>query len=149
MLIDHVRNVSYDCIYILGTILSFDETMISFCGQSLEAYRMKNKPIHEDYRFFVLATKSSYIVNFTPDGQTTEKNNEQEYTTERGTGKNGLMILHVLSVLEKIKEKQRERMRKRNCATRNDNNNMCNDTNNGNIMDAFCIAWTIILPFLR
>lgn len=29
---------------------------------------MKNKPIKEAYKFFVLATKSGYIVNFTPDG---------------------------------------------------------------------------------
>ena len=31
MLINHVRNLSYDCIYILVTILSFDEMMIQFC----------------------------------------------------------------------------------------------------------------------
>lgn len=42
MLINHVCDVSYACIYILGTILSFDEMMIRFCGWSVETHRMQN-----------------------------------------------------------------------------------------------------------
>ena len=67
---------------------------------------MKNKPIHEGYKFFVLPTKAGYIMNLTPDGQMAEENNEQEYTTEHGAGKIESMILHVLSLLKRIKEKR-------------------------------------------
>ena len=48
---------------------------------------MKNKPIKEGYKFFVLATKEGFILNFTPDGRTAAKVGEQEYDDKSGTGK--------------------------------------------------------------
>ena len=77
-MVDHVRTVSQSFIYILGTLLSLDEMMIRFFGRSSETHRMKNKPIKEGYKFFVLATKEGYIVNFTPDGRRAAKTGEQE-----------------------------------------------------------------------
>ena len=136
MLIDHVCEVSFACIYILGTILSFDEMMIRFCGRSVETHRMQNKPIREGYKFFVLATKLGYIVNFTPDGRTAEKKDLQEYKTDRSTGKIESMIIHVLSVLTKIKERQKERVRTHNRATRNNNTDRFDEDS----MNNFCIA---------
>ena len=139
MLINHVCDVSYACIYILGTILSFDEMMIRFCGRSVETHCMWNKPIREGYKFFVLATKLGYIINFTPDGRTEAKKDEQEYKTSCSTGKIESMIIHVLSVLTKIKERQKERVRKHDCATRNNNTNKF-DSSDGNSMEYFFIA---------
>jgi len=45
-----------ELIYTLGTHLALDEQMIRFMGRSLETHRMKNKPIKEGFKFFVLAT---------------------------------------------------------------------------------------------
>ena len=73
VLIDHVRKVNFFLIYHLGTILSLDEMMIRFTGRSLETHRIKNKPIKEGFKFFVLATIEGFIVNFTPDGRSAEK----------------------------------------------------------------------------
>ena len=72
-LISHFREVSEDLIFILGTTLALDEMMIRFMGRSLETHRMKNKLISEGFKFFVLATSNSFIVNFTPDGRTAAK----------------------------------------------------------------------------
>eukprot|EP00957_Ditylum_brightwellii_P128380 9791303-Ditylum_brightwellii.AAC.1 len=68
-LINHIRDVSLDLIYVLGTIMSLDEMTICVFGRSNETHYMKNKPIKEGYDFFVLATKNGFIMNFTPDGQ--------------------------------------------------------------------------------
>ena len=58
--------MSQEFIYILGTKLSLDEMMIRFFGRSCETHRMKNKPIKEGYKFFVLTTKTDdVVVNFT------------------------------------------------------------------------------------
>ena len=72
-LVDHLRMVSYNLIFSLGTLLSFDEMMIRFSGRSIQTHRIKNKPIGEGYKFFVLATNQGYVVNFTPDGRCTER----------------------------------------------------------------------------
>ena len=136
MLIDYVCNVSYTCVYIVGTILFFDETIIRFCGQSIETQCMQNKPICKGYKFFVLATTLAYIVNFTPGGRTAEKKDLQEYKTDRSTGKIESMIIHVLSVLTKIKERQKERVRTHDRAKRNNNTDRFDE----DVMSNFCIA---------
>mmetsp|Transcript_17478 Transcript_17478/g.39451 ORF Transcript_17478/g.39451 Transcript_17478/m.39451 type:complete len:315 (-) Transcript_17478:15-959(-) len=63
-LVNHTRKVSKSFIWILGTTLSLDKMMIRFSGKSAETHRVKNKPINEGYKLFVLATKSGYVVNF-------------------------------------------------------------------------------------
>ena len=74
--INHFRDVNENMIFTLGTKLSLDEMMIRFEGRSKETHRIKNKPIGEGYKFFVLATSSGFVVNFTPDGRTAAKNNQ-------------------------------------------------------------------------
>lgn len=78
--IDHVRLISANLIWILGTFLSLDEMMIRFMGRSAETHRIKGKPIGEGYKFFVLTTNFGFIVNFTPDGRNAAKKNLQEYS---------------------------------------------------------------------
>ncbi len=48
---------------------------------------MKNKPIKEGYNFFVLTTKTGYVVNFTSDGRTATTKDRQEYEVDRTMGK--------------------------------------------------------------
>ena len=115
-LVDHVRQVSFDLVFILGTLLSLDEMMIRFMGRSNETHRMKNKPIGEGYKFFVLATKDGFVVNFTPDGRSAQKNKQQEYqqddqSSKSSAGKIETMILYVMNVIERFKDKQKERIR--------------------------------------
>lgn len=117
-LINHVRNVSYNLIHTLGSYLSLDEMMIRFMGRSLETHRMKNKPIKEGYKFFVLATRCGFVVNFTPDGRSAEKEKKQEYKSD-GSGKIQSMILHLLKIIERLKQKQKRRIENHERATRN------------------------------
>eukprot|EP00957_Ditylum_brightwellii_P114050 8695905-Ditylum_brightwellii.AAC.2 len=70
--------------------------MMRFSGCSLETNRMKNKPIGEGYKFFCLATHTKYVVNFTPNGQTAAKLQNQEYKHSKEFGKIECMILHAL-----------------------------------------------------
>ena len=67
-LVDHMREKSQDLIFVLGTFLALDEMMIRFMGRSKETHRMKNKPIKEGFKFFVLAITTGFVVNFSPDG---------------------------------------------------------------------------------
>ena len=60
-------------------LLSLDEMMIRFVGRCRETHNIKNKPIGEGFKFFVLATMMGFVVNFTPDGRIAEKKGEQEY----------------------------------------------------------------------
>ena len=66
-LIDHLRKTSEEVIFTLGNVLSIDEMMIRFMGRSHQTHCIKNKPIREGFKFFVLATTNGYVVNFTPD----------------------------------------------------------------------------------
>lgn len=44
--------------------------MIRYVGRSGETHRLKNKPINQDYKFFVLADSCTwYVVNSTPDSR--------------------------------------------------------------------------------
>ena len=110
-LISHFRGVSEDLIFILGTTLALDEMMIRFMGRSAETHRMKNKPISEGFKFFVLATSNGFIVNFTPDGRSAAKNNTLEYAEDKSVGKIESMTMFVVSIIERLKEKQQKRIR--------------------------------------
>ena len=113
-LIDHFRNVSEDLTYFLGSNLSLDEMIIRFGGRSNETHRIKNKPIGEGYKFFVLSTVNGFVVNFTPDGRSAAKNDWQEYSvSNKLSGKTESMILHLLSIIDKFKRKQKKRNKKR------------------------------------
>ena len=47
-LIDHVRDVSFSLVHILGTFLSLDEMMIRFMGRFRETHRIKTKQLRRD-----------------------------------------------------------------------------------------------------
>ena len=135
-LIDHVRDVSLSLIYVLGTIMSLDEMMIRFFGRSGETHRMKNKPIKEGYKFFVLATRSGFIINFTPDGRKAAVIGAQEYEHDRSLGKVESMILHVISVIDKLKNRQLTRLQKCSRSTRANGEDLFSER----MMSTFVIA---------
>ena len=111
-LITHVREISYLLVFILGTVLSLDEMMIRFKGRSNETHRIKNKPIKEGYKFFVLCTSLGYVLNFTPDGRTANKTKQQEYLAEASVGKIESMILHLVEVVDRFRDRQQKRLGK-------------------------------------
>ena len=102
-MIDHIRDVSKDLVFVLGTTLSLDEMMIRFFGRSSETHRMKNKPIKEGYKFFVLATKEGFILNFTPNGRTAATKGEQEYELDKKSGKIETMIMFLIKFIDELK----------------------------------------------
>ena len=136
--INHIRDVSQDFIFVLGTILSLDEMMIRFFGRSKETHRMKNKPIKEGYKFFVLTTKEGFILNFTPDGRTAAKVGEQEYNDHKGIGKVESMISFLIEIIDKLKERQLTRLRgmTKKTSTRGNSEALFEDT----LMKDFCLA---------
>ena len=109
-MIEHIRQVSQEFVHVLGTILSLDEMMIRFFGRSGETHRMKNKPIKEGYKFFVLATKEGFILNFTPDGRKAARAGEQEYESNRDMGKVESMILFLIKIIDSLKDRQLKRI---------------------------------------
>ena len=139
-LVDHFRNVTFSIVFILGTLLSFDEMMVRFMGRSGETHRIKNKPIGEGYKLFTLTTFRGFIVNFTLDGRTaaTGKNKKgtQEYEMLRGSGKIHSMILHVTGVIDRFKERQLKRFQNHTRSTRNNNQPPLTEKK----MSTFCIA---------
>ncbi len=122
--VDHFRNVSESLIHILGTNLSIDEMIVCFWGQSNGTHRIKNKPIGEGYKFFTLSTTNGFIVNFTLDGRVAAKKNELEYSTDRSVGKIESMLLHVFEVIDRLKEKQKDRIERTGHVTRNNEKEM-------------------------
>eukprot|EP00957_Ditylum_brightwellii_P122013 9305399-Ditylum_brightwellii.AAC.1 len=50
----------------------------------------------EGYKIVVLATKSGFLVNFSPDGQRAAVIGEQEYEHDRSLGKVENMIVHMM-----------------------------------------------------
>eukprot|EP00957_Ditylum_brightwellii_P210217 15364683-Ditylum_brightwellii.AAC.1 len=67
--------------------------------RSKETHHMKNKPIKEDYKFFILGTKLGFIVNFTLDGQRAAAIGEQEYEHDRLIGKvESIMSTFVITI---------------------------------------------------
>ena len=76
--------------------------MVRFMGRSLQTHQIKNKPIGEGYKLFVLTIYRGFVVNFTPDGRTAAKEGNQEYDTKNGEGKIASMILHVCEVIDRM-----------------------------------------------
>ena len=91
-LVNHFRDVSEDMVYILGTNLAIDEMLIRFLGKSMETHRLKNKPIAEGYKFFVLATSNGFVLNVTPDGRTAAKKGLVEWSNKKRSNNNGSNI---------------------------------------------------------
>ena len=111
--VDHIRAKSCGLIFILGTFHALDETMIRFSGRSVGNHRIKNKPIKEGFKFFVLATKNGFVINFSPDGRTAAKkvaDGKMDYEVNVEHGKIGSMILHLVESIVKLKEKQNKRL---------------------------------------
>ena len=73
--------------------------MIRFFGRSYETHQMKNKPIKEGYEFFVLTTKTGFVVNFTPDGKREAQLGQQEYTEDKSLEKIESMIIFMLQII--------------------------------------------------
>ena len=108
-LVDHMSDKSQELVYVLGTFLAVDEMMIRFMGRSRETHRMKNKPIKEGFKFFVLAITTGFVLNFSPDGRTAAKSkesNKMDYDTNSEYGKIGSMVLYLVNSILALKEKQ-------------------------------------------
>ena len=103
----HFKEVSTSMVHVLGHDLSLDKMIILFMGKSLETYRLKNKPIKEGYKFFVLASSFGYILNFTPDGRTAAKNQTQEYEEDTAQGKIESMIMFVTDIIDDFRRQNR------------------------------------------
>jgi hypothetical protein len=115
--INHVREINSDLIHVLGTCISLDEMMIRFLGQSLESHRMKNKPISEGFKFFVLTNTLGYVVNFTPDGRTAAKTGRQEYAASSTERKIKSMVKFITSTVDEFCALQKERFSKKTRAS--------------------------------
>eukprot|EP00957_Ditylum_brightwellii_P015634 1179855-Ditylum_brightwellii.AAC.1 len=107
-LIVHVRDASFGLIMVLGTYIALNKMMMQFCGCSSETHQMKNKQIEEGCKFFTLASVEGYVINFTPDGCTTENSQQQEYETCSTMGNIESMILHVISIIDMLCDRQNE-----------------------------------------
>jgi len=116
-LMDHFRKTSQSLIYTLGSILSIDEMMVRFSGRSRETHRMKNKPIRSGFKMFCLNGSDGYSVDSTPDGRTPTCGKEYD---DSDSGKIVSMIRHIVGVIGRLKEKQKDRIatRKRVAVTR-------------------------------
>ena len=102
----------------LELLYPLEEMMIRFSGRSKETHRIKNKPIGEGYKFFVLTTNTGFVINFTPDGRTAATTGEQEYSLDKKIGKIESMILFVVGVIENFRFIQKERIEKYEMALR-------------------------------
>ena len=69
---------------------------------------MKNKPIKEGFKSFILAITTGFVVNFSPDGQTAakskDKNKMDNDTTNTDYGKIGLMMLFLVQFILVLKQ---------------------------------------------
>ncbi len=64
----------------------------------LEIHCMKNKPIKEGFKFFVLATMQGFVVNFSPDGPTAAKSDRIDYNINNlKFDKIGSMIMYLVN----------------------------------------------------
>ena len=135
-LIDHFRDCSFDIVHTLGTLLSLDEMMIRFQGRSVQTHGIKNKPIGEGFKWFVLTTFNGFVVNFTPDGRTAEKENSQEYEKCSEQGKIESMIMYVTNIIKIFCDRQNRRIGSYLRSTRNNKGEIFDES----IMDKFCLA---------
>ncbi len=104
---------SNELIFILGSFHALDEMMIGFTSdRSIEIDRIKNKPIKEGFNFFVLATKTRFVISFNPDGRTAVKKAEDgkmDYETNTKHGKIGSVIIYLVESIVQLQEKQKKR----------------------------------------
>ena len=105
-------------------------------GRSYETHRVKNKPIGEGYKLFILATFRGFVVNATPDGRTAAKKGNQEYESKNGQGKIESMIMHLCSIIDQFKQKQKERFQTYRRSTCSNNAEEFSERQ----MSTFCIA---------
>ena len=105
-------------------------------GRSFQTHRVKNKPIGEGYKLFILATFRGFIVNATPDGRMAAKQGNQEYDTKNGEGKIVTMILHLCEIIDKFKARQLARIRSYPRSTRQNSADVFSKKQ----MPTFCIA---------
>eukprot|EP00957_Ditylum_brightwellii_P092127 7014643-Ditylum_brightwellii.AAC.1 len=73
----------------------------------METTCIKDRPSGEGYKLFTLFTTDSYALNFTPDDKTATKPQQQEYKAMISTGKIESMILHVVSIISHLCDKQK------------------------------------------
>ena len=132
--VNHVRDINFDVIFVLGTCLSLDEMMIRFMGRSSETHRMKNKPIKEGFKFFTLCTSQGFCVHFTPHGRTAANQGRQEYAVKKSDGKIAVMVEFITSIIDRFREKQFQRNLKK--ATRYEAEVRKDDVE----MEKFCLA---------
>lgn len=68
--------------HILGTVvLSSDEMMIRFVGQSYKSHLMKKKKSIKE------GQKNGFVLTFSPDGRRAAQVSKQEYTEDKTLGK--------------------------------------------------------------
>ena len=110
--VDHVRAKSCGLFFILGTFHALHEMMIRFSGRLVKTHRIKNKLIKEGFKFFVLATKHGFVINFSPDGGTAAKkaaDGKMDYEVNVDHGKIRSMIQYLVESIVKREEKQNKR----------------------------------------
>ena len=94
--------------------MAIGEMMIQFMGRSKETHRIKNKPIGEGFKWFILATSGGFMVNFTPDGRHAAKSDAQEYGSLEGRGKVASMIMFIIGAIDTMKKKPEARIKNYN-----------------------------------
>eukprot|EP00957_Ditylum_brightwellii_P024124 1819387-Ditylum_brightwellii.AAC.1 len=85
-LLDIFREVSLSFIITFGTYWAINEMTIQFFGRSNMTHHMKNKHVKEEYKWFVLAcSKTSLVLNLTPDGRTASSEGRGLDETDKDT----------------------------------------------------------------
>ena len=77
--------------------------------KSSEAQKIMNKLISELFKFFVFATISGFVVNFTSDGQTAVKKGTCKYNENKDMGIIDSMTLFILGIIDKFCPRQHVR----------------------------------------
>ena len=140
-IVTHVRIKSLALIFTLGTFLAIDEMMVRFSGKSMETHRIKNKPISEGYKFFVLALTNGFVVTFTPDGRTAAKQDgKMDYDSKhKELGKVGSLVLHLAKSIHTLRKKQKDRI-KRKQLLRTTRSRLRENTNEETLQNNFVIT---------
>ena len=147
--IDHIHVIGLGMIWVLGIWLSIDEMMARFMGRSIKTYRMKNKPISEEYIFFT--TSTGYVISFTPDERTAAGRNKQECNKKK-VGKVKSLIHHIITVIKNIQREQDTRhvSQRSRCHTPDDDfyHKILQQSKFCIAMDIFHCTWCF-MPMLR
>ena len=80
--IDCVWDVRKNLMWVLSTWISIDEIIVRFMDISIKTYRIRNKPVLQDYNFYVVCASDRFVINFTNDRQAAENKDWQEYIKE-------------------------------------------------------------------